>query len=200
MTATTIPSHSEKSLLDRAVSGDAEAFAEIVNAHQKQIYRVALSIVRDEMEADSVTQDTFIQAYRHLSRFEGRSGLETWLTRIAINKARDSLRRRKRWITRAFGGENDPETSLDPIDEQPDAERILESHQLRDAIARSLEKLSEQQRVVFQLRHFEGLQLEEIATMLGLKPGTVRAHLFRAVHKIREELRPWSPAATGEST
>lgn len=198
MTATTISSHSEESLLERAISGDGEAFEQIVRNHQKTIYRVALAIVRDEMEADAITQDTFIKAYHHLSRFEGRSGLETWLTRIAINRARDSIRRRKRWISRPFGSQDDVESHPGPVDEQPDAERLVESRQLREAIARSLEHLSDQQRIIFQLRHFEGHALEEIATMLGLKSGTVRAHLFRAVHKVRDELRAWAPASTGD--
>ena len=197
MTATTIPARNERSLVERAVSGDAEAFAEIVQTHQKRIYSVALAIVRDEMEADAVTQDTFIQAYRHLSRFEGRSELETWLTRIAINRARDSTRRRRRWISWSFGAENDSAGMLDPVDENPDAERLMESRQLRHAIDRSLVKLSERQRIIFQLRHFDGRTLEEIASILGLKAGTVRAHLFRAIRKVREELRPWTTSGTG---
>lgn len=196
MTATTIASTSEKTLLERAVSGDVEAFEEIVRCHQQQIYRVALAIVRDEVEADTVTQDTFIQAYRHLPRFEGRSGLETWLTRIAINRARDTLRKRKRWVTGAFGSNHDGDPALDPSDARPDAERLVRSNQLRQALGCALESLSDQQRVIFQLRHFEGLALEEIATMLGLKAGTVRAHLFRAVHKLRDELGSWVDSAT----
>lgn len=189
MTATTIGTTGEETLLERAVSGDADAFGELIRTHQKQVYRVALAIVRDEVEADTVTQDTFIQAYRHLSRFEGRSELETWLTRIAINRARDTLRRRKRWITRAFGGSDGQEQIPDPPDERPDPERLLESEQLRQAIDKALQTLSSQQQVIFQLRHFEGLPLEEIATTLGIRSGTVRAHLFRAVHKVRHELR-----------
>lgn len=193
MTAAAIPSTAEEVLLERAVAGDQDAFAEIVATHQRQIYKVALAIVRDEMEADAVTQDTFIQAYRHLSRFEGRSGLETWLTRIAINRARDTLRRRKRWRTRSFG---DPEDGItpEPVDGQPDPERVAESGQLRTAITAVLDELSEQQRTIFQLRHLEGLALEEIAVMLGLRAGTVRAHLFRAIHKIRRQLEPWNRA------
>ena len=197
MNGATIASLSEETLLEKAAAGDADAFAEIVRCHQKKVYRVALAILRDEADADLVAQDTFIKASRHLSRFEGRSGLETWLVRIAINRSRDLLRKRKRRSEKLFAGDGDPANAYDPADDRPDPERAFESTRLREAIARSLDLLSDQQRTVFQLRHLEGLPLEEIATMLDLSPGTVRAHLFRAIHKVREALRPWSSPANG---
>ena len=85
----------DRELIERTLAGDGGAFALLVERFQRKIYRVAHAIVRDDMEADTVTQDTFVQAYTHLARFEGRSELETWLTRIAINRSRDALRRRR---------------------------------------------------------------------------------------------------------
>jgi RNA polymerase sigma-70 factor (ECF subfamily) len=179
----------DRELIDRTLAGDESAFAAIVDRFQKKIYRVALAIVRDEMEADTITQDTFIQAFTHLGRFQGRSELETWLTRIAINRSRDLLRRRK--FVSLFTGSDDDEHQfvLEPVDERPDAEREVMSHQLRAAIVRAEEGLSAQQKIIFRLRHYEEFSLEEIAVLLGLRAGTVRAHLFRAVHKVRKELR-----------
>jgi RNA polymerase sigma-70 factor (ECF subfamily) len=184
---------SDRALIDRTLAGDEAAFAAIVERFQRRIYRVAFAIVRNEADADGITQDTFVQAYTHLTSFEGRAELETWLTRIAINRSRDSLRRRRfvSLFTRSDDGEGREIMLVEPIDERPDAERQLMSRQLRVAIERAVERLSAQQKVIFRLRHYENLALEEIAEHLGLSSGTVRAHLFRAIHKVRKELSGW---------
>lgn len=190
----------DRDLIARTIGGDGSAFAILVARFQRKIFRVAYSIVRDEIEADSVTQDTFVQAYTNLSRYEGRAEFETWLTRIAINRSRDVLRRR-RFIS-LFGGSLEEavqrEEAFEPIDKRPDPERELNARQLRIAIERAETKLSAQQKVVFRLRHYEEMSLEDIADHLGLRAGTVRAHLFRAIHKIRKELSSWRNAIPGE--
>lgn len=184
---------SDRDLIDRTLAGDEAAFAAIVERFQRRIYRVAFAIVRNEADADGIAQDTFVQAYTHLAKFEGRAELETWLTRIAINRSRDTLRRRRfvSLFTRSDDGEGREIMLVEPIDERPDAERQLMSRQLRVAIERAVERLSSQQKVIFRLRHYENLALEEIAEHLGLSAGTVRAHLFRAIHKVRKELSGW---------
>lgn len=186
----------DRELIERTLAGDHSAFATIVGRYQKRIYRVAFAIVREEMDADTITQDTFVQAFTSLARFEGRSELETWLTRIAINRARDVLRRRR--VVRFFSLTPDPaadEPMLEPVDDRPDQERQFASSQLRRAIQRAERNLSAQQKTIFRLRHYEDLSLEEIADHLGLRSGTVRAHLFRAIHKIRRELAGWRQQA-----
>src|ERR1051325_6390499 len=182
----------DRELIRRTLDGDGNAFGILVERFQRRIFRVAYAIVRDETEADTITQDTFVQAYTNLGRFEGRAELETWLTRIAINRSRDHLRRR-RFVSLFTGNGNDEENDLvlEPVDERPDPERQLLATQLRAAILRAEQSLSAQQKVIFRLRHYENLALEEIAEHLGLRAGTVRAHLFRAIHKIRKELAVW---------
>lgn len=180
----------DRELIDRTLAGDGHAFAVLVGRFQRKIYRVAYAIVRDDAEADAVTQDTFVQAYTHLARFQGRSELETWLTRIAINRSRDSLRRRK-FFSLFTREDEDGETMIEPVDDRPDPERQIMSVQLRAAIQRAEKQLSSQQQLIFRLRHYENLSLEEIADHLGLRAGTVRAHLFRAIHKVRRELAAW---------
>lgn len=183
---------SDQELIDRTLAGDGNAFGMLVERFQRRIYRVAYAVVRDESEADTITQDVFVQAYTHLAKFEGRAGLETWLTRIAINRSRDSLRRRK-FVSLFVRREDDEdsEVMIEPVDDRPDPERQFLSGQLRVAIQRAEKKLSSQQKVIFRLRHYENLSLEEIADHLGLRAGTVRAHLFRAIHKVRKELAGW---------
>jgi RNA polymerase sigma-70 factor (ECF subfamily) len=191
-TSDTTPHPSDQELIERTLSGDGSAYALVVDRFQRKIHRVAFAIVRDESEADVITQDTFVQAYTNLARFQGRAELETWLTRIAINRSRDSLRRRK--FVSLFTFREDDENGepiLEPVDERPDPERELMSSQLRAAIQKAERKLSSQQKIIFRLRHYENLALEEIADHLGLRSGTVRAHLFRAVHKVRAELAGW---------
>lgn len=186
----------DRELIERTLAGDGNAFASIVERFQRKIFRVAHAIVRDDMEADTVTQDTFVQAYTHLSRFEGRAELETWLTRIAINRSRDALRRRRFVSLFTSRGDDETETMLEPVDERPDPERQFASTQLRAAIAKAERLLSAQQKTIFRLRHYENLSLEDIADHLGLRSGTVRAHLFRAIQKIRKELSGWRTNAT----
>lgn len=188
----TTPTPTNSDLITQTLAGDGAAFAILVERFQRKIYRVAYAIVRDEFEADVVTQDTFVQAFTNLARFEGRAELETWLTRIAINRSRDTLRRRRfvsLFVVRE--GDEEGETILEPVDDRPDPERQLMSSQLRASIQRAEKQLSAQQKVIFRLRHYENLSLEDIATHLGLRAGTVRAHLFRAIHKIRKELAEW---------
>ena len=182
---------SDRELIARTLGGDGGAFGLLVERFQRKIYRVAFAIVRDDAEADTITQDTFVQAYTHLSRFEGRAEFETWLTRIAINRSRDSLRRRR--FLRFFTSSDDEnrEGWIEPVDDRPDPEREIMAHQLRAAIESAERQLSAQQQVIFRLRHYENRSLEEIAGLLGLRSGTVRAHLFRAIHKIRKYLEAY---------
>ena len=180
---------SDRELIARTLGGDGGAFGILVERFQRKIYRVAFAIVRDDIEADTITQDTFIQAYTNLAKFEGRAEFETWLTRIAINRSRDFLRRRK--FLRLFSSADDEENRenwIEPVDDRPDPEREIMARQLRAAIENAEKELSPQQQVIFRLRHYESRSLEEIAVLLGLRAGTVRAHLFRAIHKIRQQL------------
>lgn len=190
----------DRELIEHTLAGDGNAFAMLVERYQRKIFRVARSIVRDDADADTITQDTFVQAYTHLARFEGRSELETWLTRIAINRSRDALRRR-RFVSLFIQREDGEEGALlEPVDDRPDPERLMMASQLRAAIGRAERTLSSQQKIIFRLRHYENLPLEEIAGHLGLRAGTVRAHLFRAIQKVRKELADWRTGSTTERT
>ena len=185
-------------LIAQVLAGEPAAYGLLVERYQRRIYRVVYAILRDDAEADAATQDTFVQAYSSLGRFEERSELETWLTRIAINRARDFLRRRK--LVSIFSSRDDGASPmLEPVDGRPGPERELLAGELRAAIERAVETLSSQQKVIFCMRHYEDYSLSEIAGLLGLRDGTVRAHLFRAIHKVRRELSGWMAGAGPES-
>lgn len=177
-------------LIQRTLNGEEAAYGLVVDRYQRKVFRVAYAIVRDEMEADLITQDTFVKAYMNLARFEQRSELETWLTRIAINRGRDFLRGRK-FLSLSPVDREGRRDIHDPIDERPDAEREAIGHQIGLSLERALSSLSPQQKIIFRLRHYEERSLEEIGRLLDLRPGTVRAHLFRALKKLRHELADW---------
>lgn len=179
-------------LIDRSIAGDQRAFADLVERYQRKIFRVAHAILREEMESDLVTQDAFVQAWLNLARFERRSNFETWLTRIAINRARDVIRSR-RWTVPLASQTDDGEAGFEPVDDKADPERNAVSSQMNEAIERAVNSLSTQQKMIFRLRHYENLSMDEISQAMGLRAGTVRAHLFRAVHKLRAELSGWLP-------
>lgn len=190
----------DATLIERTLSGDEAAYATLIERYQRKIYRVALAIVRDQSQADVITHETFVQAYFRLKSFEGRSELETWLTRIAVNKCRDALRSRKFVSLTAISAEDGDEVAIDPADESPDAERQLFAKQIRHLIDEAIETLSAQQKMIFRLRHFEEMSMEQIGEVLGLHAGTVRAHLFRAVHKVRKKLAALGCHVPGEVT
>lgn len=179
-------------LIDRSIEGDQRSFGELVERYQRKIFRVSYAILRDEMESDLVTQDAFVQAWLHLAKFERRSNFQTWVTRIAINRAKDVIRSR-RWTVPLASQTDEDEAGFEPVDDKADPERNALSRQLNDAIERAVDSLSTQQKMIFRLRHYENLPLEEISQIMGLQAGTVRAHLFRAVHKLRAELAGWLP-------
>lgn len=182
----------DERLIAQTLEGDHDAFAELVARHQRRVHRTALAILRDENEAETVTHETFVQAYLKLSTFEQRACFETWLTRIVINRSRDVLRKR-RWLSLTSLSEDEETERLALRSDAPDAERELSSRELSAAIEHAVDALSVQQKMIFRLRHFEDRSLEEIARLLGLRAGTVRAHLFRAVHKVRQQLAGWMP-------
>jgi RNA polymerase sigma-70 factor (ECF subfamily) len=160
-------------------------------AEQRRIYSLCQRFLQDRDEADSATQDVFLKAFQALKR----GGMELddparWLTRIAVNTCLDRLRSRKWQFWRRRPSSEDEQTILTmAASTSPEAEDRYFAGQIGERLSVALERLSPRQRAVFTLRHFEDLSLEEIGDMLGLDVGTVKAHMFRALAKLREDLR-----------
>ncbi len=159
---------------------------------QKRVYLLCLRLLQNGDDADSATQDAFLKAYQALQRHpeEAIAAPERWLTRIAVNTCLDLLRSRRwrfwRWqVTRT---DQHAILSLSPASEAS-PERALWSRDIGRRLSRALDNLSLRQRSVFILRHEEDRSLEEIGDILGLNVGTVKAHMSRALKKLREELR-----------
>ena len=160
-------------------------------SEQKRIYMLCHRMLQDREDADSATQDAFLKAYQSMLR-DGPAidDPAKWITRIAVNTCLDRLRSRKWQFWRKRPAPEDEALIIGSAPERgPDAEDRIFAAQIQQRLAAALDRLSARQRAVFALRHFEDRSLDEIAEILGLDIGTVKAHMFRAVAKLREELR-----------
>ena len=177
---------SDVSLVAQARDGDAEAYRELVERHGRNVFRLSYRLTGNEQDAEDVVQETFLKAYRNLSRYDGRAGFGTWAYRIATNSALDLLRRRERARTEPLpDGEDAPE----PPSEGLTPERVAEGSELGRRLARAMTRLSASEKTAFVLRHQEGCSLQEIAAALGIRTGAAKTCVFRAVAKLRAALR-----------
>ena len=179
----------EQDLVERAQQGDREAFRQLVESHQDDVYYLALGLLRNRNDAEDVVQDVFIKAYKSLDRFRGQSGLGTWLYRVTLNACRDHQRKgRFTALQQSLG--LIPRSEAHWVEKRPDAdpERSTRSGELREDIARAVGRLSPSERSVFVLRQFNQLSIRETAEVTGRAEGTVKNLLFRALRKLQEDL------------
>ena len=168
----------------------AQEFSTVVTVHRAQIFRFLLASTRDADLAETLTQECFLKAHRHWASFRGESSAMTWLMRIAINLQKDHWRNRRMQFWRKT------QTNAVDLDEasewlssgESSAEQIVLARERVGMVWKAVEDLSERQRTVFLLRFVEELELSEIARATGLNEGTVKAHLSRALAKVRAEL------------
>jgi RNA polymerase sigma-70 factor, ECF subfamily len=164
-----------------------------VAAQQRRIFRLCWRLLRNSDDADSAAQDAFVKAYRVLQRKDGAQAIgdaDRWITRIAINTCLDRLRSRK-WMfwRQRVAADDEASILLFAPALGPTPEEKLLARDLSRRLNAALDTLSARQRSVFLLRHEEDMTLEEISEILGVDVGTVKAHMSRAVKKLRQELR-----------
>jgi RNA polymerase sigma-70 factor (ECF subfamily) len=180
-------------LVERVQSGDRDAFGLLVSKYQRKLLRLVMRMVRDPAEAEDVTQEAFIKAYRALPNFRGESAFYTWLYRIGVNTAKNWLvAHGRRMPTVSELGDEDGEgiedSGLLRDDETPD--RVLLSKQIGETVNAAMDALPEDLRTAISLREIEGLTYEEIAQVMDCPIGTVRSRIFRAREAIAAQLRP----------
>ena len=175
------------------IEGPAEElrdFDRVVQLYRPVIFRFVLASLRDRDDAETLTQDCFLRAFRHRDCFRGEAAVKTWLMQIAANLVRDLTRsRRFQFWKRARGAATCVQDLIDDLsssEASPEA-TTLAREQLQ-AVWTATERLSERQRAVFVLRFVEDMNLLEIAAVLGMKEGTVKKHLFRALQTVREQM------------
>jgi len=166
-------------------------FTAIVAAHRLQIFRFLLASTRDVDLAETLTQECFLKAHRNWSGFRGESTVLTWLMRIAINLEKDHWRNRRIQFwrrTRSNAVDADEAAQWLPSGESSPEQQLLAREQLK-RVWRAVDGLSERQRTVFLLRFVEDMEIAEIGRATGLSEGTVKAHLSRALGRVRTEVR-----------
>jgi RNA polymerase sigma-70 factor, ECF subfamily len=167
-----------------------EEFSRVVERHRPQIFRFLLASTRDMDLAETLTQDCFLKAHRNWKSFRGESSAMTWLMRIAINLQKDHWRNRRMQFwrqTQSNSVDVDDAGAWLPSGESSAEKQLLAQEQVGH-VWTAVKGLSERQRTVFLLRYVEEQELSEIARATGLSEGTVKAHLSRAVGKVRAEL------------
>jgi RNA polymerase sigma-70 factor (ECF subfamily) len=160
-----------------------------VERHQQKAYRIAFDFARDREEANDLSQEAFLKAFTHISRFDGRSGFYTWFYRILVNVCLDYRRRAKRAPAEEYNEtvERQVEPSHVPANPvSPDQHAI--AGQLSRRVGAALELLPAKQRMAFILKNHQGLSIREIAETMETAEGTVKVHLHRAVTALRQSL------------
>src|SRR6266478_542249 len=183
--------------VERARSGDSDAFRLLVEQHGRAIFRLAFRMTGNEEDAEDVVQETFLRAYKQLDKYEARSSFSTWLYRIASNYSLDLIRSRKRHEDKRERGSAEDERDIlqsIPVD-SPGPDRLLYGIQISDRVNAALNELSPQERTAFVLRHFEGQSIQEIGEALGTGTNATKHSIFRAVQKLRKSLEPMMGSA-----
>lgn len=178
------------SLVRAAQRGDQVAFEQLVRAYDQSVLRLAMNLLRSPEDARDVYQEAFLRVYRNLHAFRFDCSFHTWLYRIVTNICLDQLRKRKvrkeeSAVVETAGGGIDRTEALEEESAAANPERVTWNRQLGQRIEDALEDLTPRERMVFELRHYQGLRLRNIGEILGTSEEAVKNCLFRATQKMR---------------
>lgn len=178
-------------LVQRARGRDEAAIRAIMQSNNRRLYRLARGILRNDSEAEDVVQETYVRAFTHLDSFRGDSSLATWLARIAMNEALGRLRRQRPGVewTSLPPGVLEAQIIQFPLSSPPeDPEKSMAQREIQHVVEHAIDDLPEAFRIVFITRVIEGMNVEETAEILGLKPETVKTRLHRARAMLRDNV------------
>jgi len=186
--------NTESELIRRVKEGDVDAFHNLVRPYERAIFLAALSLVRNEADAEDVAQEAVLKAFKNLSRFRQEAKFSTWVIQITINEAKMKLRKDRRHLYESLdegqqneGGDYIPKDFADWREIPSEA---LEQSELRQALVRALDSLPEKYRMVLILRDVQQLSINETAEALGLSEANVKTRLCRARLQMRDALAP----------
>ncbi len=167
-------------LIDRYLSGDIEAFNELMAAHEDRVFAVSLRMLRNREMALDATQDTFLTVFRKVDRYKAKAAFSTWLYRVAVNTCYDHLRRQKRKHADALPENHDIT--------DPSTDDLLRAVEIRSDIEEALSNLSPEFRAAVILVDLQGLSLEQASDTLEVPTGTIKSRLFRARKQLSQRL------------
>ena len=178
-------------LVNRAKEDDSAAYDDLIRRYQERIYATVYHMTSNHEDANDITQETFIKAYRALKSFKGDSSFYTWIYRIAVNRTINFLKTRKNRVHMSlndvdFNAENDPDLVALVSDKTP--RRDLNLAELQEKLNEAMQKLSEDHRMVVTLHDVQGMSHDEIAKIIGCNVGTVRSRLFYARQQLQGTL------------
>jgi RNA polymerase sigma-70 factor (ECF subfamily) len=188
----------DSELISRAAGGDPTAFQALVERHRSMVYRVAYQFAGNHHDAEDIAQEVFIKVYRSLDKFRQDAQLTSWLYRIVMNACIDHRRRQGPAGSTAYGEEAE-QTLNNTEEDRPGPESCAYAGELGQVLQAEIARLPHGQRLVFVMRHHEGLKLCEIADALGLAEGTVKRQLHAAVHRLRQALTQANVVAGGRA-
>jgi RNA polymerase sigma-70 factor (ECF subfamily) len=191
--AGTIERTDEKSLIRAAQRGDGDAFEQLVRSYDSNVLRMAYNLLHSEEDARDVYQEAFLRVYRKLPEFRFDSAFSTWLYRIVANLCLDQIRKRKvrkeeSTSVETTAGEVDLFQMIPERRADVDPQRQLMSTEVKNRIREVLGNLSPRERLVFEMRHYQGLRLRAIGESLGVTEEAAKNCLFRATQKMRAAL------------
>jgi len=177
-------------LVEASAAGDMAAFEELVRRYDRRLLRIAQQITQNSEDAQDVVQETFLKAFQKMHQFQGKSKFSTWLIRITLNQALMKMRktRSSRELSLEHNDDDGECVPMDVTDWSPDPEQLYSRAELQRILREALENLVPPLRITFVLRDIEGLSIHEAAAVLNLNPGAVKARLYRARLRLREEL------------
>ena len=176
----------DRELVAASKVGNQEAFAQLVQRHQRRVFNLVFRMLQQYEEANEVTQETFLAAWQGLSSFRGDALFSTWLYRIAYNCSLKQLEQRKRDTALQVAVQAEQSLQHEGSDERAEAE--MEAHERQVFVREHLSMLPAKYRIVLVLRHLQEMTYEEMAEILTMPIGTIKTHLFRARNLLKEHL------------
>ena len=180
----------EQQLVERARNGEMGAFRELVERYKKKIYYLSLDLTGNHHDAEDLSQEVFIKAYRSLKKFRGDAKFNSWLYRITVNTC-ISQKRKKSVSAMTLQEDFDSENTSQQFSQKEsmhNPEHSAEAGLMQQHIDNALQQLTPRERSIFVLRHYNDLPLKEIAHILKITEGTVKSMLFRGIQKLQKEL------------
>lgn len=186
----------EAGLIADVLAGKTDVFHELIRPYERSVYLMALSMLRNEAEAEDVAQEAFIKAYRNLGRFRSEARFSTWLIAIALNEARARLRKKEPGLTDSIDDQDGAVVPAQLTDWREIPSETLERDEIRSIIRRALAALPLPYREVFVLRELEERNVKETAETLGITIASVKMRLHRARLMLQKQLAPQLAGAT----